>query len=85
MGLRTTPRNPRKRKRETVLSLTKNDLIESNCKCGQVKKAVIPQVKAIEQARRQEQERILSALAEFQNPAWRKHYLEAITKIVTGG
>jgi hypothetical protein len=31
-----------------------------------------------------EKERILKELAQFQNPAWRKHYLEAIRKIVNG-
>jgi len=31
-----------------------------------------------------EKERILKELAQFQNPAWRKNYLQAITKIVTG-
>lgn len=66
------------------MTLTTKDLVNSNCKCGQVNKAVIPQVKAVESARRQEQERILKALADFQNPAWRKHYLEPITRIVLG-
>jgi hypothetical protein len=36
---------------------------------------------AVKQA---EQERILKALNSFQNPAWRKNYLEAIKKLIEG-